>query len=84
MSNSISDTTPEAADVQRAVWQRMTAGQRDEMAAQLSENVRTIAAEGVCRRHPNYSDDQVRLAVIKLQLGETLFAEAFPDCEIVP
>ncbi len=46
MSKPISDTTPEAADVQREVWRRMTAEQRDEVGAQLSENVRTIAAEG--------------------------------------
>jgi hypothetical protein len=84
MSERISDTTPEAVDVQREVWQRMTAEQRDELGAQLSENVRTVAAEGVRRRHPNYSNDQVRLAVIKLQLGETLFAEAYPDREILP
>jgi len=84
MSKPISDTTPEAADVQREVWRRMTAEQRDEVGAQLSENVRTIAAEGVRRRHPDYSNDQVRLAVIKLQLGEVLFAQAYPDCEIAP
>ncbi len=76
MSRPVSDTTLEAADVQREVWRRMTAEQRDEVAAQLSENVRAIAAEGGRRRHPDYSDDQVRLAVIKLQLGEAMFAVA--------
>jgi hypothetical protein len=62
----------------------MTPEQRDAIAAELSENVRLIAAEGVRRRHPDYNEDQVRLAVIRLQLGEELFAAAYPDCEVVP
>ena len=84
MSRQLTDTTSEAADVQREVWRRMPAEQRDEVAAHLSENVRTVAAEGVRRRHPEYNDDEVRLAVIRLQLGQTLFEEVYPDCEIVP
>ena len=84
MSRQLSDTTSEAASVQRDVWRRVTPEQRDQVAAQLSENVRTIAAEGVRRRHPEYNDEQVRLAVIRLQLGQTLFEEVHPDCEIVP
>lgn len=84
MSTHPSDTTSEAADIQREVWRRMTPAQRDEVAAQLSENVRAIAAEGVRRRHPDYDVDEVRLAVIRLQLGEALFTEVYPDCEVVP
>ena len=76
------DTTADAAEVQRSVWRNMTGEQRVEMAAELSENVRQIAAEGVRRRHPEYDEDQVRLAVIRLQLGDELFAEVYPGCEV--
>ena len=78
------DTSPEAAEVQVAVWRRMTCDQRVAMAFELSENVRQIAAEGVRQRHPDYSDEEVRLAVIRLQLGEELFQEAFPGCDVTP
>ncbi|MHC4878507.1 MAG: hypothetical protein ACYTGL_18830 [Planctomycetota bacterium] len=84
MTNTFTDTSGEASEVQAAVWRQMTPEQRDAIAAELSENVRLIAAEGVRRRHPDYNEDQVRLAVIRLQLGEELFAAAYPDCEVVP
>ena len=78
------DTSRDAANVQVAVWRRMSGEQRVAMAFELSENVRQIAAEGVRRRHPDYSDDEVRLAVIRLQLGNELFQAAFPGCEVTP
>ena len=78
------DTSSEAAEVQVAVWRGMTCDQRVAMAFELSENVRQIAAEGVRQRHPDYSDEEVRLAVIRLQLGEESFQAAFPGCEVTP
>ncbi len=78
------DTSREAAEVQLAVWRGMTCDQRVAMAFELSENVRQIAAEGVRQRHPDYSNDEVRLAVIRLQLGDELFQEAFPGCDVTP
>ncbi len=42
-------------------------------------------AEGVRKRHPDYDDRQVRLAVIRLMLPEELFLKAYPDAgEIRP
>lgn len=84
MTDLSTDTTCDAARVQAEVWRRMSPAQRDDLGAELSENVRQIAAEGVRRRHQDYDDEQVRLAVIRLQLGESLFAEAFPGCEVLP
>ena len=51
---------------------------------ELSDAVREIAAEGVRSRHPEYSDEQVRLAVIRLTLGEKLFREAYPGVDVRP
>ena len=76
------DTTADAARVQAEVWRRMTGARRVELAAEMSENVRRIAAEGVRRRHRDYTDQQVRLAVIRLSLGEKLFRLVYPDCDI--
>ena len=76
------DTTADAARVQAEVWRGMTGVRRVELAAELSENVRRIAAEGVRRRHPDYTDEQVRLAVIRLSLGGQLCQLVYPDCDI--
>ena len=54
------DTTADAARVQAEVWRAMTGARQVELAAEMSENVRRIAAEGVRRRHPDYTDDQDR------------------------
>ena len=78
------DTTEEARAVQVAAWRRMTPEQRVALACELSDNVRQIAAEGVRRRHLDYSDDEVRLAVIRLMLGEKLFRKAYPGVDVRP
>lgn len=78
------DTTPEAAAIQAEIWRRMPPERKHQIAAELSENVRQIAAQGVKSRHPDYTDAQIRLAVIKLAIGEQLFQEAYPDAEIQP
>lgn len=76
------DTTPEAWQAQLDVLRRMSPQRRSELAAELSENVRRIAAEGVRKRHPSYPDEEVRLAVIRLSIGEELFRAAYPGCEV--
>jgi len=78
------DTTPEAWAVQMEIYRRMTPQRRSELAAELSDNMRRVAAEGVRKRHPEYSEEEIRLAVIRLSIGEELFREAYPDCKVAP
>ena len=78
------DTSLEASRVQYAAWKRMGEGRRSQAAMEMSDAVREIAAAGVRERHPEYSDDQVRLAVILLCLGEDLFRHAYPGVEVRP
>jgi hypothetical protein len=41
--------------------------------------------EGVRKRHPEYDDHQIQLAVIRLMLPEELFLHIYPDArEIRP
>jgi hypothetical protein len=45
----------------------------------------SILREGVRRRHPEYDERQIRLAVIRLALPEDLFLEAYPEAkDILP
>ncbi len=76
------DTTLEAYRVQHEIYARMTPQERLAIAFELSDNVRAVAAAGVRRRHPDYTDEEVKMAVFRLSLGEKLFKDAFPDCDV--
>ena len=79
------DTSREADRVQFECYRRMTPDERVRLGLQLSEMVRKSLLEGVRSRHPEYTQDQLRLAVIRLILPEDLFAAAYPDSrDIVP
>ena len=57
----------------------MPAEKRLELALRMSDTLREVTAAGVRQRHPTYSSDQVRLAVIRLSLGDELFRKVYPD-----
>ena len=76
------DTTLEAFHVQIGIFRRMPPERRLAMVFEMSNNQRRVAAEGVRARHPDYDEDQVRLAVIRLMLGEQLFREVYPGVDV--
>ena len=76
------DTTLEAARVQYDILRKMDISDRAKMTSQLCDNMRAFVEAGVRDRHPDYDDDKVRLAIMRLTLGERLFREAFGDVEI--
>ena len=78
------DTTPEAARVQLEILRRMPPSKRLELAVQMSNSLRQVVAAGVCSRHREYNREQVRLAVIRLSLGDDLFRKAFPGIDVAP
>jgi hypothetical protein len=79
------DSNSDAEKVQIEIFRRMEPQKRLESAALLSETCRTLLAEGIRKRHPNYDEVQVRLAVIRCLLPEDLFLRAYPDArDILP
>jgi hypothetical protein len=76
------DTTLEAARVQYDILRRMDISDRADMTFQLCDNMRTFVEAGVRDRHPDYNDNKVHLAVMRLTLGKRLFREAFGDIDI--
>jgi hypothetical protein len=79
------DTNSDAEKVQIEIFRRMEPQKRLESAALLSKTCRTLLAEGIRKRHPNYDEVQVRLAVIRCLLPEDLFLRAYPDArDILP
>ncbi len=78
------DTTPEAAAVQLEIYRRMPPWRRLQIALELGDMVRSLSAAGVRSRHPEYSEEQVQLAVIRLSVGEQLFRRAYPGMDVQP
>ena len=79
------DTSSDAEKVQIEIFRRMDPQKRLQSGALLSEMCRTLLAEGVRNRHPNYNEKQVRLAVIRCLLPEDLFLRAYPESkDILP
>ncbi len=72
------DTDKRIDDLQMKLLRTMTPEQRLHLGFQLSRMSRRLQEEGVRRRHPDYSEEQVRLAVARVNLGEELFRKAYP------
>lgn len=78
------DTTFDAARVYFATLKKLGENGRWRMAVDLTESMRRGVAAGVRMRHPDYSDNQVRLAVLRLMVGDELFRQCCPGCTIAP
>jgi hypothetical protein len=79
------NTSTDAEEVQIEIFRRMEPQKRLQAAVLLSETCCTLLAEGIRKRHPNYDEEQVRLAVIRCLLPEDLFLRAYPNAhDILP
>jgi hypothetical protein len=79
------DTTGEAEAIQIEIFRAMGAEGRLQAAIDLAQTSRKLLAAGVHKRHPEYDDDQVRYAVIRLSLGEEWFLKVYPHAkDVVP
>ena len=76
------DTTIEAARIQFSIFRKMGMEGRARMTIELSDGLRSIIESGVRQRHPDYDENMVRLAAIRIAIGEELFRQAYPDIEI--
>jgi hypothetical protein len=78
------DTTPEAERVLDEIFRRMPASRRLAIALELTESLLQETAAGVRSRHPEYTEDEVRLAVIRQSLGDELFRQVYPGVDVRP
>jgi hypothetical protein len=78
------DTSEEARRVQFDSLRAMDISGRGAMTFRLNRAVREVARAGIRSRHPDYSEAQVQMALMRLTLGEKLFLEVFPDSTITP
>jgi hypothetical protein len=78
------DTSREAHEVQMRVYRSMTDAQRSELALRMSDDVRRIAAEGIRMRHPDYSEGDVRRALVAVLYGADAAAKVWPGLPVPP
>jgi hypothetical protein len=78
------DTSADAEAVYRQVLGRMDASRKAEMVFELSENLRSVVETGVRLRHPEYDARQIKLAAIRLAIGDEQFRLAFPNEDVRP
>jgi hypothetical protein len=76
------DTTPEAWRVQLEAFRRMTPVRRLDIALEMGDKGRELVVAGVRHRHPDYSPEQVRLAVLRLMQGREIFSMVYPGVDI--
>ena len=71
----VSDTSDEALAVQLECLRQMSPQERLRPACAWSGQVRRMAFDAIRRRHPEYSEDEVRLTFIELTYGKELADE---------
>ena len=77
------DTSPDADAVQLDIYRRLGGAGRLAIVFRLNALVREAAAAGIRRRHPDYKDEQVRAALMRLRLGDDLMRRVFPERDLV-
>ncbi len=72
------DTSADADTVQLEAYRRMGGAGRAQVMFRLSELTRRTSAAGIRKRHPDYDDAQVMLALARLLYGDELVRSAWP------
>lgn len=73
------DTAAEAQAVQDWVLRSIGMAGRMAMTFELSDNMRAMVADGVRDRHPDWNQQAVEREVLRLMIGDDLFAEVFGE-----
>lgn len=78
------DTTLEAYRVQIQALRRLGPEGRLRMMLNFCDFIHDIARSGIRQRHPEYSEEQVKMAFIRLLYGEEIFCKVFPAAQPCP
>lgn len=79
------DTSEAAFRAQMAVWERLGPEGRVALAGRISLSARQLARDGIRQRHPQYSDQQVHRALLRLLYGDEIVQKMWPlDALVAP
>ncbi len=76
------DTSLEAARVMFAVVRSMPPLRNTQLRADSNEFLRGWQRSAIRNRHPEYSAEQVEMALRRLRLGDELFSKAYPGVDV--
>ena len=76
------DTEKDLAIRQFEVLQKMGIDARARMTFQLSDNIKSITESGIHDRHPNYTQEQIKQALLSLVVDKGILGQAFPGGEV--
>jgi hypothetical protein len=69
LAMAVTDTTSRAAALQLRLYREAGPSGRAQIAADLSDAVRDTALAGIRRRHPDYSEDEVKADFLRIVYG---------------
>jgi hypothetical protein len=72
------DTSAALEERQFAVYRAMSPERRVELAFEMSEAARRLALDGVRQRHPEYSERDVFMALMRMLHGDEMVQRAWP------
>jgi len=77
------DTTPEADAAQVDAYRRLGGRGRAQVMFRLGEMTRRTVEAGIRKRHPDYDEARVVLALARLLHGDELVRQVWPDRDLV-
>lgn len=72
-----SDTAPEIAALQLAIYARMSPERKLAVVEDANRTARLLTLSGLRKRHPEADEDEIRLRLFHLVLGEELATKAY-------
>lgn len=78
------DTTPEAKRHYYGLLRKATPEFRAQRMHELSKMTKELTMSGIRLRHPEYTDEQIKYAYLRLIMGKKNFAQCFPSVSIKP
>jgi hypothetical protein len=74
----LSDTSPDALEMQAAIFRRMTVEQRLRLAMEMSQATREMALSRIRSDHPDWTDWQVKREFLRLTFLPAPLPEGLP------
>ena len=71
----MSDTSPEAAEIQAGIHRRMTGEERLRLAVEMSETARELALARLRAEHPEWSDRELKRELLRYAFGSAPLPE---------
>ncbi len=73
MKGMPADTAIEAAKKQYEILRRLSSQKRALISFELSDNVRQNAIAGIKKLHPDFTDTQIKMELLRRMVGDELF-----------